>query len=97
MNKPYEIIEEQPNPGVWMYHKELGPVLFHTPEELAEAGDGWQDTPVFEKPKPAKKFAPEKPLEKMNKAELLRSCLSMDMKQEEISALTNKELVALLK
>lgn len=80
-----------------MYHKELGAVLFHTPQELAEAGDGWQDTPVFEKPKPAKTFSPVKPFEKMTKVELIQACLSIDLKKDEIAALTNKELIALLK
>lgn len=94
-----QFIEEeiQPPPGTWMYHKELGAVLFHSKEEIELAGDGWQDNPTFEKPKSAKAFAPTKPFEKMTKVELIQACLSIDLKKDEIVSLKNKELIALLK
>lgn len=94
-----EIIEEVPKfPGIFMYHKDMGAVLFESKEEVdALDKKEWQDKPFGSEEKAPKKFAPVKPLEKMSKIELVQAGLSIDLKKEEITGLTKEELIALLK
>ena len=96
----FQEIEEVPKfPGIFMYHKELGAVLFDTEEEVqALDKKEWFDTPAkFKEVEVVKKFKPIKPLEKMTKIELVQAGLSIDLKKEEITSLTKEELIALLK
>lgn len=93
-----EIIEEEKPPGVFMYHKELGAVLFEKEEAATLDPKEWFDSPAFDVVEPkAKKYIPKKPLEKMTKIELVQAGLSIDLKKEEITGLTKEELITLLK
>lgn len=95
----FEILEEPKFPGIFMYHKELGAVLFDTEEEVkALDKKEWFDNPAkLKAAEIVKKFIPAKPLEKMTKIELIQAGLSIDLKKEEITGLTKEELIALLK
>ncbi len=90
--------EVQKDPGVFKYHKELGPVLFDKEEAATLDPKEWFDSPAFDVVEPkAKKYIPKKAFEKMTKIELVQAGLSIDLKKEEITALTKEELIALLK
>jgi hypothetical protein len=94
------MIEEeiQKDPGIFKYHKDLGPVLFEKEEAATLDPKEWFDSPAFDvAPAKVKKYIPLKPLEKMTKIELVQAGLSMNMKKEEITSLTKEELIALLK
>lgn len=95
-----EIIEEVPKfPGVYMYHKDLGAVLFESADEV-EALDKkeWADNPAKFKPaEVVKKFVPTKPLEKMTKIELVQAGISIGLEKEKLAGQTKEEIIALLK
>lgn len=95
-----EIIEEVPKfPGIFMYHKDMGAVLFESEDEIkALDKKEWFDSPAkFKEIEVIKKFKATKALEKMTKIELVQAGLSIDLKKEEITGLTKEELIALLK
>lgn len=94
-----EILEEPIFPGIFMYHKELGAVLFESQEEV-EALDKkeWFDSPAkFEKVEQVKKIIPTKPLEKMSKIELVQAGISIGLDKEKLAGQTKEEIIALLK
>lgn len=93
-----EIEEVQKDPGVFKYHKELGPVLFDKEEAATLDPKEWFNSPAdFKEAEIVKKLKTKKPLEKMTKLELVEAGLSIDLKKEEITGLTKEQLIALLK
>lgn len=94
-----EVLEEPVFPGIFMYSKKYGAVLFETEEEV-EALDKseWFDSPAFDAPKATvKKYKGAKPLEKMSKLELIEAGASIDIPKEELTSLKKEEIIELLK
>ncbi len=92
-------LEEEKFPGVFMYSKKYGAVLFETQEEV-EALDKkeWFDSPNFDDPKViVKKYKGTKALEKMSKLELVDVGVSLDIAKEELTSLKKEEIIELLK
>lgn len=94
-----EIIEEAKFPGIFMYHKELGAVLFESEEEVkALDKKEWFDSPVFDAIQEIpKKFIPTKAFEKMSKIELIEAGASVGHKKEILAGQTKEQIIALLK
>lgn len=93
-----EILLEPKFPGIFMYHKDLGAVLFESQQEVdALDKKEWQDKPFGAEEKAPKKFEPVKPLEKMSKLELIQAGISIGLNKETLAGQTKEEIIALLK
>lgn len=93
-------LEQEPevSKAIWLYHKELGAVLFESAEEVAALDKKeWFDHPEMDKKQDApKKFKGPKALDKMSKVELVQAGLSVGLEKEKIVGLSKDELIALL-
>lgn len=80
----------------WLYHKEYGAVLFTSEEDLSSAGDGWHDSPnTFEIQ--AAKYAFEKPLEDMNRLELVIASRKVGLREDEYQGRTPAQIIEAIK